>query len=468
MIDKLFNHQVEGIKFLNEKDGVILADEMGLGKTRQAIIASRQNNTGTVLVVCPASIKINWEREIHLVYPWQAVCIVSGGKTVEKADWIVINYDILGKHIECLVQKVLDKEINCAIFDEAHYAKDIKTIRTRAMLAITEHLSRVMMLTGTPILNRPIELFSLLRAIKHPLAWDTEKTLATLKRNFSTRYCDGQLRIIYRKGGGMLRFWQENGATRLPELREMTKDIFLRRTKNEVLDLPDKIISVVETSLDREWQKNYDTAWDNYLDYVEKNPGTKNIEGILSAQGLVELTKLKQVCSLSKVQRITNDVINTVSQDTKVIIFSQYTETIKQIAAILREKKIGTVTLTGADNMQQRQNSVDGFQNDKTIMVFVANIKAAGIGINLTAASHVIFADMDWSPEMHRQAEDRAHRIGQTGTVNVYYYVVNDTIEEDIIDVLTLKQETIGVLTGGETTIKAFVDRIVKKVGITR
>ena len=114
--------------------------------------------------------------------------------------------------------------------------------------------------------------------------------------------------------------------------------------------------------------------------------------------------------------------------------------------------------------MKERQEAVDGFQNKDDIMVFVANIKAGGVGITLTAASQVIFADMDWSPEIHRQAEDRAHRIGQTGTVNVYYYVMEKTIEEDIVDVLTQKQETIGTLTGGDTTIKVFMDLLVERM----
>lgn len=465
---ELFDHQKQGIKFMQQKEKVILADEMGLGKTRQAIIAARENYDGIVLVVCPASIKINWKREIKMIYPDESISIVVGCGKIEKTKWIIINYDILGKHAQLLAQKAYNKEIKCGIFDEAHYAKNIKSIRAQAVLAIAERLEKVFMLTGTPVLNRPIEMFSLLRAIKHPLAWCEGKSITKLKRDYSVRYCDGQLKIIYRRGGGMLRFWQENGATRLPELRALTADVFLRRTKEEVLDLPEKIISVINTTLDTAWQKEYDTAWDRYLDKVSNTPGVKNIEGILNAQGLVELTKLKQVCSLSKVHRIVSDTINAANQDTKVIVFSQYTETIRQISSLLREKKIKTVTLTGADNMDQRQLAVDSFQNDKDTMAFVANIKAAGIGINLTAASHVIFADMDWSPEIHRQAEDRAHRIGQTGTVNVYYYVVENTIEDDIIDILTLKQETIGVLTGGETTIKAFIDRVTERMGISQ
>lgn len=471
----LFKHQEEGRDFLKLKKRVILADEMGLGKTRQAILAAGEESSKPKLVVCPASLKMNWQREISMVYPNDWVEIVTGGdeekakKQVEGAQWIVINYDVLYRHAEWLTEASRKGEIDTGIFDEAHYAKDTKAIRTKAVLAIAEYLERVYMLTGTPILNRPIEMFSLLRAIKHPLAWREDASLPKLRRSYSTRYCDGKLRIIYRRGGGMLRFWEESGAARIPELRELTRGVFLRRTKKEVLDLPEKIVSVIECELDAEWRKGYDTAWDQYIEWIKSNPLKRDkMENVLTARGLVELGKLKQVCSLAKVHRIAADVKNMVDQDTKVIIFSQYTETIRQIAEALRAEKIGTVTLTGQDDMKSRQESVDGFQKDEDIMAFVANIKAGGVGLNLTAASHVIFADMDWSPEQHRQAEDRAHRIGQEGTVNVYYYVLHDTIEEDIVDMLTRKQETIGGVTGGEVMIKPFMDLLLKRVGITQ
>ncbi len=206
--NKLFDHQKEGILFLKKHRGVILADEMGLGKTRQAAIAARELSDEIILVVCPASPKITWKSEIGIVYPEEEVVIISGGD-VKKAQkgitpqtkWIIINYDILSKHYEWL-STVTD----ISIFDEAHYAKDIKAIRTQAMLALASTMKRVYLLTGTPVINRPIEMFSLLRAIKHPLAWSETKSISALKRNYSTRYCDGHLRVIHIRGGRTLRF----------------------------------------------------------------------------------------------------------------------------------------------------------------------------------------------------------------------------------------------------------------------
>lgn len=464
---ELFEHQKEGIVFLKAKGRAILADEMGLGKTRQAVIAAGEETEQTTLVVCPASLKINWEREIHMVYPEDSVMVISGGAPLAAGDlpsWIIINYDVLGKHLE-IIEWAKEGFIETLIFDEAHYIKDTKTIRTKAALALASHVKRVWCLTGTPVMNRPIELFPLLRAVKHPLAWSDEKPISTLRKEFGKRYCGAYFHKLGYSGRG---FWDETGATRLPELREMTRGAILRRTKTEVLDLPEKLVSVVPVTLGPEWQARYDRAWDEYLAWVAAHPeAKKDLGNVLSAQALIELGKLKQVCSQAKILRMCDDIENAVEQDEKVIVFTQYTATVEHIQQTLRARKIKSVTLTGASSAEDRQHAVDAFQNDPAFKVFVANIKAGGVGLTLTAASIVMFADMEWSPEIHRQAEDRAHRIGQTGTVNVYYYVADGTIEEDIIDILTAKQETIGVLTGGETTIKPFMDRLLERTKLS-
>lgn len=461
---ELFQHQKEGITFLKQKGHAILADQQGLGKTKQAIIAAGETSDERTLVVCPASLKINWEREIHMVYPEDEVAIISGSKfdysELKQVAWVVINYDVLDKN-PWLLDMVIAGMFGTLILDEAHYIKDTKAIRTKAALKFASGIKQVYLLTGTPIMNRPIEMFSLLRAVKHPLAWSEEKSMSTLRKEFGKRYCAAYFHRLGFSGRG---FWDETGSSRLPELRELTRDVFLRRTKGEVLDLPEKIVSVANCELSDEWQTKYDTAWAQYLDWLAAHPEEgKDIGNVLSAQALIELGKLKQVCSLSKVTRIVADVENAVEQGEKVIIFSQYTGTIQRLDAIFDERGIDAVTLTGADDQDSRQRSVDDFQNGDA-KVFIGNMKAAGVGLTLTAASIVIFADMEWSPTIHEQCEDRAHRIGTTGTVNVYYYVADGTIEEDIIDILTAKQETIGVLTGGETTIKPFMDRLIKRV----
>lgn len=478
---ELFEHQKEGVKFLKGKNPAgqyrfILADEMGLGKTSQAIVAAGETSVSGIMVVCPASLKINWMREIKTMYPEDEVRILSTTEPLEPGGvWFIINYDIVGKKMELISSMVDDGQIDTMILDEAHYIKG-KSIRAKSIIGgkvkkkddsvlkfegIADKMLRVYLLTGTPIMNRPIELFNLLKAIEHPLSED--------RGYYAKRYCDAFMQTIYTKYGPRS-IWNEQGAKNLPELSGLLSGYLLRRTKKQVLNLPDKIVSIMDSELSTEWKKAYETAWDAYIDFLSNNPmPEKNIDNIILAKHLVEIQKLKQVCSQAKVARIVADIENAVEQDEKIIVFSQYTETIKQIAEAVRKAKIKTVTLTGADDMHERQKAVDLFQTDPATKVFVANIKAGGVGINLTAGSIVMFADMDWSPEIHRQAEDRAHRIGQEGTVNIYYYVCPDTIEDDIIDILNDKKNIMDqILEGEEVKVdslqKAFLQKIKSKV----
>ena len=483
-MSELFQHQKEGIDFLKKTGRAILADEMGLGKTRQAVIAGRETaGEASILVICPASIKINWSREIRQVYPEDSIFVVRTGKDhLPEARWIIVNYDLLPKYLPRIIEMVEEERIKVGIADEAHYIKGKTTIRARAALEVLTKIENVYLMTGTPVMNRPIELFNMLSAVRHPLS----KSRAL----YGKKFCGAQLKCLVRDMVANKRFFvdprnsypfrtkperykvmifnDESGATHLGDLRKEISPVFLRRTKKEVLDLPEKIISVEVCEINDKWRRVYDTAWDNYVDWIENNPDdSRNVDNILSAQALVEIMKLKQVCAQSKVDRIVEDIQNAIDQEQKVIVFTQFTEMVQLISSGVGK---GCVTLTGADDMDQRQKAVDAFQTDTETKVIICNIKAGGVGINLTAASIVMFADMDWSPEVHAQAEDRAHRIGQEGTVSVYYYVVKDTIEEDIVEILEQKRGIIDQITGEEGGTKVYGDilaKITDRVGTT-
>lgn len=453
----LFKHQEEGIAFLKKHPRAILADEMGLGKTRQAIVAASEAEDLGTIVVCPASLKENWRREIRVVYPEDEVAVVGSGPqyTIEDAPWVVINYDMLPKYLDQLVARIADGKAGAVIVDEAHYIKGSAAIRAKAVLKLVEGAECVYCLTGTPLLNRPSELFNMLKAVGHPLG--------KLKTPFVARYCGAQMKArvsdletgktffvdpkkqwgfrANRKRYRVYVFMDDTGATHLDELREEVKDVMLRRLKNDVLDLPPKVRTDVENELSPEWRTAYENAWDAYLLWLEAHPdASRNMENILTAQQLVEIGKLKQVCSLSKVPRIVSDIENAVEQGQKVIVFSQYTETVRTLYMELG--KSDPVALTGDMSAEERQKSVDAFEKGDA-KVFIANIKAGGVGLNLTAASIVMFADLDWSPGINDQAEDRAHRMGQQGTVNVYRYVALNTIEGDILKLLDEKKQII-------------------------
>lgn len=471
---ELFTHQHQGVEFLQAKKKAILADEMGLGKTTQAIVSAVKESEPT-LVVCPATLKTNWAREIVMIDPDATVGIVESGKLGNihqynvggGTEWLVINYDLLEKYGEDIGLYLPFKTL---ILDEAHYIKNQSTKRTKVSLNLAKYARRVYLLTGTPILNRPMELYTLLKAIDHPIAENWY--------GYAKKYCGAYMREVKRRVYNpitkkselkVLKFLETGGATNLVELHQHLKPVYLRRTKDILGDsLPEKIITNLELELSSKDKKLYDGAWDKYYDYLEKNPDEVRIQydlsereigeklgNIQATRHLIELNKLKQVCSLAKIPTILERVADIVEQGEKVIVFSQYNETIDQIKTELRKAKIQAVSIQGDNDANERQKAVDAFQKDEGVQVFVGNIKACGVGITLTKASTVLFADMEWTPGLNSQAEDRAHRIGQTKLVNIYYYTYKETIEEDIVELLDKKSQIIKkVLEGKDDKVK--------------
>ena len=470
---QLFDYQIEGVRFLLKQGKAILADEMGLGKTRQSIVAARHVGDGPIVVICPASLKINWKREISNLYKEDTICVIGGKNDVidETAIWQIINYDNVSKHLISL-RKLKPKIV---ILDEAHYIKNASAKRSKSAIEICQSVGRVYLLTGTMIMNRPAELFNLLKAIGHRLGenWYT----------FVSRYCGAFRRKNKYTGRDYL---DVSGASNLTELRVMIKDTFLRREKKDVLDLPEKIISNVTIEMTDEWQRKYNNSWNDYMEFLYKSPTLKNeiskcckvdvikgedikcsqcnkkceitseLDDKMMSQHLIELQKLKQVCSLAKVQPIVEETINMIESGEKVVIFTQYTKTLDTLKDEL--KKYGVVSVSGEDNQWDRQRSIDSFQNEKEVNVFVGNMKAAGVGITLTTASKVIFADLEWTPAIHSQAEDRCHRIGQGNLVNVYYYIAQETIEEDILELLDKKSQIIKEIMEGSSKEEIPID----------
>lgn len=473
----MFAHQLEGAAFLAEKQKAILADEMGLGKTRQAIVAANKLSKGGV-VFCPASLKTNWAREILLVDPDANVAIADAAATYHyntgdgySSNWYVANYDIIDR--ERVEAEILAHMPTTLIMDEAHYIKNSTAIRSKAALKYAKVAVNVFLLTGTPIMNRPMELYALLKAIDHPLTQSKSGWYS-----FARRYCGGFMREFWRvvrdpKTGQMVRrkiqFLDTSGATHLDELAVKLAPVYLRRTKDILGDsLPAKIIDNTIVEIAPEYRKQYEGAWDTYMEYLMNHPEgekEKNLVNVELARHIIEINKLKQVASRGKVPHVVEAAAEVVEQGEKVIIFTQYRETLVQIVAELRARKIRGVKLSGDDNPQARQTAVDFFQNDDSIKVFVANIKAGGIGLTLTAASTVLFADMEWTPALHSQAEDRAHRIGQSRLVNVHYFIAKDTVDEDIVELLEKKQQVIThVLAGKAGSTRDITKDAIKRI----
>ena len=411
-------HQKESIQKLCENKKFILADDMGLGKTTSTIIAALETGAKKVLIVCPASLKINWQREIEN-YSDRTISIIDGKKW-EDADFVIINYDIIKNFHDEKNKKesvLLNSKFDLMVIDEAHYIQNKQAQRTKLINDFAKNIERLWLLTGTPITSRPINYFNLLNLIESPVALNW---MAYVKR-----YCNG-----YQFKAGRRKVWNVSGASNLEELRDRTAPLVLRRLKENVLDLPDKIITPVYLRLK---SKEYESLMGDYYAWYDKGGEANSM-----TLQFTKLTQVRQCISQEKVSSTIELCENIIEQGKKVIVFTNFTRSLEMILEHFGKK---AVRLDGSMSQKDRQVSVDRFQNDENVMVFVGNIKAAGTGLTLTAGEAVVMNDLSFLPSDHSQAEDRAYRFGQKNNVLVYYPIYENTIEGIIYDILKKKKE---------------------------
>jgi len=419
------SHQKESIEKLVGNDKYILADDMGLGKTTSTVIASLENGSKKVLIICPASLKINWEREIKN-YTDKTTSIVEGKKW-EPAEYTIINYDILKNFHEPKKPKesdVLNYGFDLVIIDEAHYIQNKQAQRTKIVNDLCKKVGRVWLLTGTPMTSRPINYYNLLELVDSPVAYNWMA--------YAIRYCEG-----YQFNVGNRKVWNVNGASNLTELRDRTKSHVLRRLKEDILDLPEKILTPVYLRLK---SKQYEALMGEYFEWFEQSEESSSLTVQFS-----KLMKVRQVIAEEKVRDTIEITQNIIDQGKKVIIFTNFTDTLNKIKDHFGKS---AVALDGKMSKPARQRSVDEFQENEKVMVFVGNLKAAGVGITLTAAEAVIMNDLSFVPSDHSQAEDRAYRYGQKSNVSVFYPIFENTIEGVIYDILSQKKNVFETVMG--------------------
>jgi SWI/SNF-related matrix-associated actin-dependent regulator 1 of chromatin subfamily A len=436
-------HQKEAVQKLVENKKFILADDMGLGKTTSTIIAALESGSKKVLIICPATLKINWKREIEN-YSDKSVYIAEGKNFSTDADFVIINYDII-KNFHDTKKKgesqILDANFDLVVVDEAHYIKNATAQRTKLINDLVKKVDRLWLLTGTPMTSRPIDYFNLLSLIESPVA---KNWMA-----YAIRYCQG-----YQFNVGGRKVWNVMGASNLEELRDRTSGLTLRRLKENVLDLPDKIITPVYLRLK---SKMYEEIMGEYYDWYDKNPEESKS---LTVQ-FTKLTKIRQVIADEKISQTIELAENIVEQGKKVIIFCNFTDSLNKICEHFGK---AAVKVDGSMSKPERQHSVDSFQENDKIKVFVGNIKAAGVGITLTAAEAVIMNDLSFLPSDHAQAEDRAYRYGQKNNVLVYYPIFENTIEGIIYDILNNKKQVIATVMGDNQSTADAAEEILKRI----
>lgn len=435
LAEGLFPHQIEGVAFLLGRRRAILADDMGLGKTRQAIVSLRHlAPAGPRLVVCPASVKRNWAREIAVVAPDASILIVEGtAPMAAPGEWVIINYDILARHLDAL----LPVPWAALIFDEAHYLKNHTSARSKVSRQLTTTAAAktpglaVQLLTGTPLTSRPRDLFVLLQLAAHPLGRSF--------LSFAKRYCAAE------KGEYG---WKTGGASNIEELTVQLHGVMLRRSKDDVLALPPKLRTWLPVEVPKGTGAGAIKKVLELLAGKDTRPAPSRDEALQRRGKLLGfLVRARQALAFGKVTATVDFVKGAVDQGEKVIVFSCFDEPIQRFATELGDS---AVVVTGKTPAAMRQTLVDRFQNDPGTRVFIANIIAGGTGLNLTAATQVVFNDLDWVPTNHWQAEDRAYRIGQTRTVNVTYFVARDTIDDFVQAVLETKAGLVNAIVEGD------------------
>jgi len=438
-------YQRAAIAFGMGKKSALFADEMGLGKTIEALgVVNADAKAQRVLIVCPASLKLNWAREAERWLVDRGPVGVAGKTFPEDAQVVVINYDVLNKWAA-----KLRRTWDVLIADECHYVKNKDAKRSKRLYALKAR--RRLFLTGTPILNRPVELWAIVSALA-PEEFDEFWP-------FAKRYC-GPVRNRFG--------WEFTGANHLDELHERLRStVMVRRTKAQVLpDLPPKRRQVIE--LDSEHIAGLiaveTQAWADHRERLielravrqgDKEPSEAQVEALRASVNVAfgELAKLRQATALAKVPLVVEHVRSVLEDAGKLVLFAHHRAVVAALAEPFGED---AVTLTGGDDLVSRQAAVDRFQEDDTCRLFVGSITAAGFGLTLTAAAHVVFAELDWVPAHLTQAEDRTHRIGQKDSVLVQHLVLQDSLDARMVGTLIKKQRVIDKAVDGAAQAKLF------------
>ena len=467
---KLKDIQKQGVEFLLKNKKCILADSMGCGKTTTAIIASMETRAQKILIICPASLKSTWKREISIYNEETDVSIINGSEWKTNTRFTIVNYDILdnfykiptdivyedvidenGKKVkqpvmvkasngtlvpktrkslkkekikECLQQSPLFLEnFDCVILDEAHKLSNNTSIRYKV---ISDFLKRskipyVFLLTGTPLTNRPMNLYHILKLID-----------ADVTRNYQyyvERYCDG--RTMRLKTGKEITL--SGGATNLEELKEKIKHVYIRRLLSEMEDMVNKTIETRYYDLSDAQMRRYEELWDEYVS-AQQEQGNDDSEDY---RQLVEGILVRQYLAKEMIANTTQLVDEKIEDGEKVIIICTFTEEINELKKYYGNK---CVVYDGKMSLKQKDKAESEFMNNPKVKVFIGQIIACSVGLTLTAAHTLVFNSYSWVAADNLQAQDRIYRLNQTEDVTCIYQLFNDSISQNMFDKVMRKE----------------------------
>lgn len=431
--------QKAGIAFASSRPSTLIGDEPGLGKTIQALgVINLDSSIRKVLIVCPASLRLNWKRESEKWLIERKTVAIASTAGVPAADIVIVNWDILAK----LSTKLEGTTFDLLIADEAHFAKNGKAKRSKALYSL--NAKRKIFLTGTAIVNRPIEIFPLINSLD-PKRWPSFFC-------FAKRYANA-----YHNGFG----WDFSGAAHLDELQDKLRStILIRRLKADVLtELPAKRRQIIELSpsgaaglIERERQiearrEETMTRLHAQLELAKASDDPtaydEAVDNLTNGARLAfeEIARVRHDTAVAKIPAIVAHIKDLIEDGDYSVVCMCHHHDVQD--ALVEELGSVAVLHRGGMNDADKQESVDRFQNDPTVQVFIGSILASGVGITLTRSSHVVFAELDWVPGNVTQAEDRVHRIGQTDSVLVQHLVLEGSIDSRMAKTLIAKQSVI-------------------------
>jgi SWI/SNF-related matrix-associated actin-dependent regulator 1 of chromatin subfamily A len=451
---ELYPYQRAGVAYMTARWGVLQADEMGLGKTIQVLASVNALRLEHVLVICPKSLAATWVREAMKWLIHTSVSTMSRHMLGERvasgvnlaSSLLVVTYEEAKKYFATLAASYWD----CVVVDEAHLVKNPKAQRSKTVYALAAKAPRRWLLTGTPVPNKPVELFPLLA-----LADSDEWNLGGAGYwRFARRYCDAQKKPIrckrdapraYQTSDGWFRdVMTVDGASNLEELQERLRStVMIRRLKADVLaDLPPKVRQVIELPANgaraalRAEQKLVTQTLGEPVDWAEAVRQLHASDPVAFA----ELARVRAETALAKVPAVLEHVRMALEGGvSKLLLWGHHHAVIDALVAGLAD--YSPAELTGRTSSEDRQAAVDRFQTDPACRVFVGSIQAGGVGLTLTAASLVLFAESSWVPAENTQAEDRAHRIGQRDTVTVQHLALEGSLDAHILQTVLAKQQ---------------------------
>ena len=432
--DCMFDYQKEGVKHVVKhfNGRALIGDEMGLGKTLQAISVYKYYQIEKLLVICPAYLRFTWKHELEKWVPGiESTVILTGKDSLEQTCPLIISYELAAVKAKELKQM----KFKMVICDESHYLKSHKTKRAKAITPLVKSIPKALLLSGTPALNRPIELYSQLHML-YPKIFPKYK-------QYAQRYCDGKM--------SPLGYYDDSGMSNQYELKWMARKVALiRRVKRDVLtQLPKKNRSELYLQLKKKDIKPMKPLFDKWKDLNKRIPNMVPASDEIKKAGFERkciISELFRKTSEAKVSVVKKVVKDMVEQGLKFIVFCYH----KKLMDEIQEVCPSNMRIDGDTPIQKRQGLVDDFQKGD-VQVAVLSLLAASTGLTLTATSIVLFAELYFVPGTILQAEDRVHRIGQENACDIRFIIAKGSLDEHIWKMLHYKLATLDTALDGRS-----------------